>query len=113
VISWFVHGLRRRVVTTRYPAMPEPSVRALPAPPAFDPCQLSRSLAEQLELICPSGALSVAGPMLRYDVGACTACGRCQQLAGAAVRSSGLIELATADRGHLVKQIPILGDPDG
>ena len=34
---WFIRGIRRGVVTTRYPAKPDASARYLPTPPAFRP----------------------------------------------------------------------------
>jgi len=40
-------------------------------------------------------------------VGACTACGRCQEEAGSAVYPSGEFELAATSREHLVKRIPL------
>ena len=107
--SWFVRGLRRRVVTTRYPARPEPSVAGLPSPPAFRVDLLSGDLVDRLVAACSSGALAREGDALRYDVGACTACGRCAAVDGDVVTPSGLVELAVTDRGQLIKRIPIGG----
>ena len=106
---WFVRGLRRGVVTTRYPARTDSSAAALPTPPAFRPEALTRELADRLCLICPSWALTRNGDVLIFDVGACTACGRCQEVAPGAVRPSGEFELATTDRAALIKRIPLLG----
>ena len=39
---WFARGLRRGVVTTRYPDRPDVSAVDLPTPPAFRPRQLTR-----------------------------------------------------------------------
>jgi formate hydrogenlyase subunit 6/NADH:ubiquinone oxidoreductase subunit I len=104
---WFVRGLRRGVVTTRYPASPDASARDLPVPPAFRPTQLDRATADRLCAICPSRALRRDGDALVYDVGACTACGRCQQAAPEAVTTSGEFELAATSRADLVKRIPL------
>jgi formate hydrogenlyase subunit 6/NADH:ubiquinone oxidoreductase subunit I len=104
---WFVRGLRRRVVTTRYPAGPDPSDSDLPTPPAFWPQHLNRALADRLCAICPSRALRRDGDALVYDVGACTACGRCRQAAPEAVTTSGEFELAATSRADLVKRIPL------
>jgi formate hydrogenlyase subunit 6/NADH:ubiquinone oxidoreductase subunit I len=106
---WFARGLRRGVVTTRYPARPDSSAAALPTPPAFRPDALTRELADRLCLICPSWALTRNGDVLIFDAGACTACGRCQEAAPAAVTASGEFELAATDPAHLVKHIPLLG----
>jgi formate hydrogenlyase subunit 6/NADH:ubiquinone oxidoreductase subunit I len=104
---WFVRGLRRGVVTTRYPARPDPSARFLPTPPAFRPRVLTRETADRLVTACPSGALRRDGRELVYDVGRCTACGRCVAEAPAAVQSSGEFELAATVRSVLIKRIPL------
>ncbi|HEY6296665.1 MAG TPA: hypothetical protein VIX15_13445 [Streptosporangiaceae bacterium] len=107
---WFARGLRRGVVTTRYPARPDGSSASLPTPPAFRPRQLTRESADRIVAACPSTALSRLGDELAFDVGACTACGRCAAAAPHAVAPSGEFELASTTRSALVKKIPILGD---
>jgi formate hydrogenlyase subunit 6/NADH:ubiquinone oxidoreductase subunit I len=108
--QWFLRGLRRGVVTTRYPARADPSAADLPTPPAFRPEALTREVADRLVRVCPSGALARSGDALILDAGACTACGRCQQAAPAAAAASGEFELAATSRAHLVKRIPLLGE---
>jgi formate hydrogenlyase subunit 6/NADH:ubiquinone oxidoreductase subunit I len=105
---WFFRGLRRGVVTTRYPARPDPSAGNLPTPPAFRPERLDRGLADRLCRVCPSRALRRDGDILIFDVGACTACGLCREAAPEAVTASGEFELAATHRAHLVKRIPLL-----
>jgi formate hydrogenlyase subunit 6/NADH:ubiquinone oxidoreductase subunit I len=107
---WFIRGIRRGVVTTRYPARPDESARFLPAPPAFRPQALTRETADRLAGTCPSGALRRDGAVLVYDVGACTACGRCAAEAPHAVTSSGEFELAATGRSVLIKRIPLRGE---
>jgi ferredoxin len=107
---WFVRGIRRGVVTTRYPARPDPSAAHLPTPPAFRPRELSGRGADRLAAVCLSGALRRDGGVLVYDVGACTACGRCAAEAPHAVTGSGEFELATTDRSVLIKRIPLRGE---
>jgi formate hydrogenlyase subunit 6/NADH:ubiquinone oxidoreductase subunit I len=104
---WFVRGLLRGVVTTRYPMRPEPSAADLPTPPAFRPGRLDRGLADRLCALCPSRALRREGDVLIFDVGACTACGRCQEAAPEAVTTSGHYELAATVRTDLIKRIPL------
>ena len=106
---WFLRGLRRGVITTRYPARADDSATALPTPPAFRPEALTRDLADRLAEVCPSRALTRSDDMLTFDVGACTACGRCRAEAPGAVTASGAFELAATDRAHLVKRIPLGG----
>jgi formate hydrogenlyase subunit 6/NADH:ubiquinone oxidoreductase subunit I len=108
---WTLRGLRRGVVTTRYPARTDPSAELLPTPPAFRPHALTRELAERLATVCPSRALARDGDVLVFDVGACTACGRCRAEAPGATTSSGEFELAATARAHLIKRIPVAGRP--
>jgi ferredoxin len=104
---WFVRGLRRGIVTTRYPARPDPSAASLPTPPAFRTQLLDADIADRLTRVCPSRALHREDDTLIFDVGACTACGRCREAAPEAVTASGEFELAATARADLVKHIPL------
>lgn len=110
MVLWFLRGLRRGVVTTRYPAETDAWVRTLPTPPAFRPELLTEALADRLVDLCPSHALTREGAVLTFDVGACTACRRCLALAGPAAAPSDEVELAATSRSDLVKHIPIEGE---
>ena len=107
---WFLRGLRRGVVTTRYPARRDASAASLPTPPAFRPGALTRETADRLARTCPSAALRRDGDTLVFDVGKCTACGRCAAEAPDAVTSSGAFELAATTRSDLSKKIPLRGE---
>jgi formate hydrogenlyase subunit 6/NADH:ubiquinone oxidoreductase subunit I len=112
---WFIRGIRRGVVTTRYPARPDESAGSLPTPPAFRPWVLTKATAARLSASCPSGALQVVagqrgGSTLAFDVGRCTACGRCAAEAPQAVTASGAFELAATTRSVLIKTIPLRGE---
>ena len=102
---WFARGIRRGIVTTRYPARPDSSAAGLPTPPAFRAGAIDAPLADRLALVCPSRALHRDGAVLVFDVGRCTACGRCQDEAPQAVTPSGEFEVAATSRGHLVREI--------
>ena len=106
---WFARGLRRRVVTTRYPRRTDAWASALPSPPAFDPSRLTPGLAARLAACCPNGSLAVDGAALVLDLGGCTGCGRCVDEADGAARPSGVFELASSAREDLLKRIPIEG----
>ncbi len=45
---WFLRGLRKGVVTTRYPQTVDPWARTLPTAPAFHPERLTVAVAERL-----------------------------------------------------------------
>jgi formate hydrogenlyase subunit 6/NADH:ubiquinone oxidoreductase subunit I len=109
---WFVRGLCRGIVTTRYPARPDDSSASLPTPPAFRPAALTRPVADLLCAACPNGALHRENDVLVFDVGACTACGRCADTVPDAVVPSGQFELATTARLALIKRIPLAGAAD-
>jgi len=112
--QWFIRGLRRGVVTTRYPAHPDPSAADLPTPPAFRAGAISEPMADRLAGICPSNALGRDDGALTFDVGACTACGRCRREAPQALTQSGQFELATTDRSALRKRFALRdGAPAG
>ena len=106
---WFARGLRRGVVTTRYPARPDSSAASLPTPPAFRPRLLTREIADRLVAVCPSAALSRQDDVAGLRRRRLHRCGRCAEAAPDAVTSSGEFELAATTREALVKQIPILG----
>jgi hypothetical protein len=106
---WFLRGIARQVVTTRYPAVLDPWTAALPTPPSFVPSRLTFELARRLVGSCPNGALWQEDSELVLDVGACTACGTCQRVAPDAVAPSGTFELATSSPADLMKRIPIEG----
>jgi len=108
--QWFIRGLRQGVVTTRYPAGPDPSASTLPAPPAFRPRALTRAVADTLVQVCPSRAIARDRGTLVFDAGACTACGRCRDAEPSAVIWSREFELAATDRPSLVKRIQLRGE---
>jgi ferredoxin len=107
---WFTRGLRRRVVTTRYPAALDGWATSLPTPPEFFPRRLTRDLCDRMVEVCPSSALRRVNQKLLLDVGACSACERCISVAGDAARPSKVFELAATKRSQLIKSIAIEGD---
>jgi ferredoxin len=107
---WFYRGLRRGIVTTRYPKGElDPWTRHLPTAPAFHPDRLTPELAQRLAVGCPAGAITTDGRELVVDLGRCTACGRCLELAGDAAAPSGEHLLAAVERSDLIKRIPMAG----
>jgi NAD-dependent dihydropyrimidine dehydrogenase PreA subunit len=110
---WFLRGLRRGVVTTRYPARVDPWANGLPSPPAFHSRLLTVELVERLEGACPAAALRRDGDALVVDLGACTGCGRCAEVGGDAVQPTGLPLLAADRRDALHKRVPIRGGHHG
>jgi len=83
--------------------------RGDPAGERWAACWVSGAGADRLVAVCPSHALARDGHSLVFDVGACTACGRCRAEAPEAAGASGEFELAATAREHLIKQIPLAG----
>jgi len=107
---WFLRGLRKGVVTTRYPrAAIDAWATSLPSPPAFRSDRLTLELASRLVKSCDSPALQIDAGDLVLDLGFCTGCGICRAVGGDAVVASGEFELASRDRAALVKRIAIGG----
>ncbi|MGO9822709.1 MAG: 4Fe-4S binding protein [Solirubrobacteraceae bacterium] len=107
---WFYRGLRRGMVTTRYPEAIDLWADQLPSPPAFHSERLTTELADRLVRGCAANALSREDHQLVIDAGRCTGCGRCVELGeGVAVASDEFL-LATGDRGALIKRVPIRRD---
>ncbi len=107
--NWFLRGLCRGVVTTRYPRRADPSAADLPGPPTFDGRQMDQALARLLVSVCPSAALSLEADLLVLDISTCTACQRCLPVAGRAGRPSARFEWAARDRRTLRVEFPLGG----
>jgi Ni,Fe-hydrogenase III small subunit/ferredoxin len=82
---WLLRGLRDGVITTRWPARPDPYAAAVRGPATVldaYPADPGDADGERLDLLCPTGAISRAeGPAgngsIRLDQGKCVQCGRC------------------------------------
>ena len=73
---WVLRGLRRGVVTTRWPDRPDPYAQRLRGPAQVVNPSLPR--AGDLAPLCPTGAISRTGDdRVRLDQGRCIQCGRC------------------------------------
>jgi Ni,Fe-hydrogenase III small subunit/ferredoxin len=117
MLKWLLRGLRHGIVTTGYPARPEP------APPGFrgrvalvDSADAPESLVD----LCPTGAIEVKDGRVSLDRGRCILCGAC--VAGAPDRFTFEAEYETAVRRRsslvvgengtpvLEELLPTLGD---
>jgi Ni,Fe-hydrogenase III small subunit/ferredoxin len=70
-MPWALRGLRNGVVSTRYPARPDPYAEAFLAavqPVADAPVEVS---------VCPTGAINSWRGRVQIDTGRCILCGRC------------------------------------
>jgi hypothetical protein len=107
---WFYRGLRRGIVTTRYPKQVDPWTAGLPTPPAFHSARLTPELVDRLVEGCGADALWREDHDLVVDLGRCTGCGRCVELGEGVVGTSGVFLLAAAERSALIKRVPIGGE---
>ena len=106
---WFYRGVRKGIVTTRYPRTVDPWARGLPSAPGFHAARLTVPLVDRLTRECPAGAIAREDLELVVDLGRCSGCGRCLELGEGAVHPSGEFLLATTDRAALRKRVPIRG----
>jgi Ni,Fe-hydrogenase III small subunit/ferredoxin len=72
---WALRGLRDGVVTTRWPARPDPYAAAVRGPATV--LAQPADAADGLDRLCPTGAISSADATVRLDQGKCVQCGRC------------------------------------
>jgi Ni,Fe-hydrogenase III small subunit/ferredoxin len=72
---WVLRGLRNGVVTSRWPARPDPYADGWRGPATV----LDPRPAESADLaaLCPTGAVAVTDGSVRLDQGRCILCGRC------------------------------------
>ncbi len=71
---WALRGLRDGVVTTRWPARPDPYAAAVRGPATV---VAPADADDRLDRLCPTGAISRADATVRLDQGKCVQCGRC------------------------------------
>jgi Ni,Fe-hydrogenase III small subunit/ferredoxin len=114
VSIWVLRGLRDGVVTTRWPAKPDPYADAWrgPARP-LDPPGPGPDPGRPADLtdLCPTGAITVTGGTVRVDQGRCILCGRCvAERPGVFAWSQGATGPAALIREQLV--IPELPETD-
>jgi len=101
MLEWFLRGLGRRRVTTRYPAAPEP------APSGFQgrvDVLRADGASPELEQTCPTGAITVgAGTTVSLDRGRCILCGACVRAAPDRFAFRATYETAHPKRSRLVE----------
>ena len=104
MIRWFLRGVSRSRVTTRYPRGEEPPPAGFRARALLDRDAVEQHDAATLAASCLPGALTAnADGSLRLDAGRCIGCGLCVDASrGRAVTIDPGYELATRTRKRLV-----------
>jgi Ni,Fe-hydrogenase III small subunit/ferredoxin len=74
---WVFRGLRNGVVTTRWPARPDRYAGEVRGPATVLAAEPADADAEEIDGLCPTGAISRVGGAVRLDQGKCVQCGRC------------------------------------
>jgi Ni,Fe-hydrogenase III small subunit/ferredoxin len=74
---WALRGLRDGVLTTRWPARPDPYAAAGRGPATVLDERPAEADPEEFERVCPTGAIALADGAVRLDQGRCAQCGRC------------------------------------
>jgi Ni,Fe-hydrogenase III small subunit len=104
MIRWFVRGITRPRLTTRYPRREERAPAGFRARALLDPEAVAPEQAAELAAVCLPGALTLDHRMpLRLDAARCIACGLCADasVAGGVEMDPGY-ELAARTRERLV-----------
>lgn len=117
MLKWLIRGLRHGVVTTRYPARPEPAPQGFHGRIALlNATETPESLAD----LCPTGAIQVKDGRVSVDRGRCILCGACVANAPERFAFEAEYETAARRRSSLVvgedtasaleELLPTLGD---
>ncbi len=101
-MTWLLRGPRNGVLTSRYPARPDPYQQNFPA--AVTVADTGRHPdADQIADVCPTGAIQAApGGRLFLDRGRCILCGACVRARPELFRWQPGADTATLARGALV-----------
>jgi Ni,Fe-hydrogenase III small subunit len=103
MIKWFLRGVSRRRITSRYPAAEEPAPAGFRARAVLDRDATPPETARRAAAACLPAALSLdAGVSLRLDGSRCIACGLCAIESGGALVMDPGYELATTSRDALL-----------
>jgi Ni,Fe-hydrogenase III small subunit/ferredoxin len=103
---WVLRGLRDGVVTTRWPARPDPYAQTWRGPAVIAGPQPDDAVG--LAALCPTGAIGLGpGQELVLDTGCCVLCGRCvQQRPDVFGWSTGVASAALSRASLVVPRIP-------
>lgn len=99
MLAWIARGLRKRIVTSRYPHVPEPELAGFRA--RVEVVESENASAE-LEAVCPTEAIRVNGGRVSLDRGRCILCGVCVKLVPERFRFSSEYETASRRRSGIV-----------
>jgi Ni,Fe-hydrogenase III small subunit/ferredoxin len=98
-LEWIARGLRMGIVTSRYPREAEPALEGFRGRVEI----LDGDGADDdLEAVCPTGAIAVSGGRISLDRGRCILCGACVEEAPERFRFANAFETATRRRSGAV-----------
>jgi len=104
MIRWFVRGVTRRRLTTRYPRAEEPPPPGFRARALLDPARVDPRQAWRAAQVCLPKALTLDPEgHLRLDAGRCIGCGLCvDEIENGVLGIDSGYELASSSRRRLV-----------
>lgn len=104
MIRWFLRGVSRARITTRYPRGEEPPPAGFRARALLDPWAVNAEAAVRSSAVCLPEALTVGERgRLTLDAGSCIGCGLCVEACGGeGLQMDPGYELASAERGRLI-----------
>ncbi|MHB8718431.1 MAG: 4Fe-4S binding protein [Candidatus Dormibacteria bacterium] len=104
--NWIRQGLRTGIVTTRYPAAPDPLPTGTLGHLVVDPERCRPAAHGDCAAACPTGAISVDASTFRLDLGLCIQCARCVPACPAeALAFSSEQEVAVRSRADLLTEV--------
>jgi Ni,Fe-hydrogenase III small subunit/ferredoxin len=99
MLEWLTRGLRKGVVTSRYPARPEPELDGFHGRVEV----AADDVADRsIESVCPTSAIRVSGGRVSLDRGRCVLCGACVAADPEHFRFSPAVETASRHRTGIV-----------
>ncbi len=99
MIAWFLRGLARGTVTTRYPGRADPAIEL---PRGQIDVLHATGAGPGLASVCPTGAIEVRDGAVTLDRGRCILCGMCVEAAPDRFAFAPAAETASRSRGALV-----------
>lgn len=83
-LGWILEGIRTGIVTTRYPARPDPgAIQGLRVRPRVMPARCRAGTCDRCVQVCPTQALAITPvpgkEIFSLDLGRCIGCGLCAE----------------------------------
>jgi Ni,Fe-hydrogenase III small subunit/NAD-dependent dihydropyrimidine dehydrogenase PreA subunit len=107
-------GFQTGIVTTSYPAKPDPAPAGFRGRPEVNPEKCTEEDFRRYEEICPTEAMTLTEGIFEIDYGRCVFCGLCEERGReGAVKLTTEYEMASRKKEDLVLSINLDGSSEG